>query len=73
MDEKQTQFLAIASRYLDKGLHTDTGWLDKPEWCANEVQLLEFAQAIYEQGHEQGYSEGYSSGYDASYYENSGY
>lgn len=58
MDEKQTQFLEIASRYLSRGLHTDTGWIDKPEWSADTEQLLRFAQAIYEQGHEDGYDDG---------------
>jgi hypothetical protein len=55
------QILSLANEFLTNGMHTDVGWVDKPEWTANTEQLLLFAERLL------------SAGYDAAYYEHSGY
>lgn len=71
------QIFNLANQFLTNGMHTDTGWIDKPEWTADTVQLLEFAKRLLSEGRSTGYEEGrtdgYSAGYDAAFYEHSGY
>jgi hypothetical protein len=57
-----SQIIKIASQHLTAGTHTDTGWIDTPEWSSDEKNLLRFARVIYSEGLRDGYDDGYTEG-----------
>lgn len=47
------QILDLASRFLEKGEHTDDGCC-APDWSADTESLLQFALTMYRRGHLEG-------------------
>lgn len=58
------QIIEIASQFLTRGTHSDTGWCDIPDWTAEEEDLIKFAREIYSKAYSAGHRDGYDDGWD---------